>query len=276
MARLGIGVLAFDRCDYLRATLDGLKSNDLTDCDVWLFQDGAKNRVTGKAWASQADLDEVFRAFRESGFELAVRHEHNIGIAHNRLSLFEQFDSRYDGWIQLEDDVVMSRNCVGVMRHLLEQFRDMKDIGMIMSPLVDGIAGQDPLCLFRGVSHVGCFATRREWFGPVLARFREYCAAIGDREYQNHDAYRRDVHALMGTTDILCSSDGALQWALKASGLSGWVLGMSRSRCVGVKGLHMRQAIYDKYRFGDVVLRDYQGETEQPWRRDEHTPFRRF
>jgi len=35
---LGIGIMSFDRPDYLRGTLHGLMTNDLTDCDVWLFQ----------------------------------------------------------------------------------------------------------------------------------------------------------------------------------------------------------------------------------------------
>ncbi len=266
--KLGIGIMSFDRPDYLREALHGLMTNDLTGCDVWLFQDGATCHVTGEARAEQADLDASVRAFEECGFERVVRHDHNISIALNRLSVLEQMSERYEGFIQLEDDVVMARNCVRVMRHLLAQFAGADDMGLIASPLAVSEEERDPNWLYPGPVISSCFATRREWFAPVLARYRQYCAVIGDRPYTPHEAYREEVGALIGT-DLPCSSDGGLWWAAEGCGRCFWSMGAPRTRSIGVEGLHSRPEIYAKHCLGDVVLRDYVGETEEPWGRAE-------
>jgi len=264
MKKFGIGILSFNRPVYLRATLQGLKSNDLTDCDVWLFQDGAVCEFTGAVRANQADLDECVKAFKESGFSNVVRHEYNISIARNRLALLQCLSADYSIFMQLEDDVVMARHCVQIMRHLLEQFADKQDMGMIVSGLMD-IADNDSLCLYREQLHISCFATRREWFAPVLVRFLQYCEAIGGQEYPAHN-WIPEAKALIGSK-LPPSSDGGLSWAATVSGRLVWTLGRPRTRGIGVMGMHFRPEIYERLKLGEVVLRDYEGETEVEWQR---------
>jgi len=264
--KLGIGIMSFDRPDYLRGALHGLMTNDLTDCDVWLYQDGAICHATGRAMAKQMDIEASVRAFEEYWPRKVVIQKYNIGIALNRLALLEFLNREYPAFIQLEDDVVMARNCVRVMRHLLAQFANADDMGLIVSPLV-AVAGRDPLQLYPRVPLcTTCFAARREWFTPVLSRFRQYCAVIGQRPYTPHEDYREEIEALIGS-DQPCSSDGALRWASDGCGRLAWVMGAPRTRSIGVMGLHSRPEIYARHCLGDVVLRDYAGETGELWGR---------
>jgi len=153
------------------------------------------------------------------------------------------------------------------MQHLLTQFEHAHDMGMIVSP-IETLEGRKPNALYDiGPMHLSCFATRREWFAPVLAHYREYCDVIGNLPYTPHEAYREKVEALIGSS-LPCSSDGGLSWAASTCLHWPWVMGEPRARSIGPYGVHSRPETYDRHRLGDVILRDFAGETDTPWSRE--------
>lgn len=269
MSDLAIGVMAFDRPHYLAETLASLKANDLTNCDVWLFQDGANCHLRGNPKAKQEDLDKCAMLFADSFPDgWVIRHDDNIGIAQNRLALFEYL-ADYPAFIQLEDDVVVAPQFVSLARHLLGQFAEDIDVGFIGSGIVKNSRDWwQPNTIYRQVMAISAIFARKEWFAPVLKLYKEYCWTIKDYPYTPHEPYMEKVAWLIGK-NLPASSDGALMWATQKTEHYSWVMGAPRARSVGVWGVHCRPEIYKRKGMGELVLREYDGELETAWHKDD-------
>ena len=260
--RLGIGVMAFDRVDYLRECLRALKQNDLTDCDIYLFQDGVRCHLTGTMRGNAAKINESMQMFRRFFPEGKVVYQNNnVGIALNRLRMLETLLDRYEGFVALEDDAVISPNFVAIARHLTDQFANDTDIGLIRSPLMPQTAPPNEINL--NSAHVGAMFTRRNWFQPLLGKYIAYCRMISAYPYTDQREWHRAV--MMVFEKPITSSDAALEHAASEVHKHCWALGQPRARNIGKQGQHFRPEIFKRFRMGEVELKVYPDELTQPW-----------
>jgi len=268
---IGIGIMSFDRPHYLGPMLQSLGANDLTDCEVWLFQDGRECHVTGRQMARQEDIAECVGLFEQADLPLGrvVAHTHNLGIGLNRLALYNALMRNYDSFIQLEDDVVLAPGFVALMHKLLSDFADNEDVGLIRSSLRPCDDIEKTYCILRDATWwaaFGAFGTRSEWFASVLAQYERYCDVIRPYPYTPHEDYAGLVTKLIGP-DTVPSSDGALIWATDTTRRYPWTIPMPRARSIGAHGVHCRPEIFERLRMHEVILRDYPNELAIEWQK---------
>ena len=122
-----IALIAYNRPDHLRRTLDALSKNEgASETDLFIFSDGPKS-----------DSDEVLvnevRDIRPEGFRSVSRINNivNVGSSDTVISAVSYVLAMYDSVIVVEDDLVTSRNFLTYMNCCLVLFRDRKDISSI-------------------------------------------------------------------------------------------------------------------------------------------------
>ena len=107
---LGVGVIAFDRPQYLRRTLAGLLLQDYTGDVVYhLFLDGAENEHSGRTVGRQAGIDQsklTFQRMIPSG--IVHQQGKNLGIGLHQYAATEQMTALYDRVMMIEDDCAIS------------------------------------------------------------------------------------------------------------------------------------------------------------------------
>ena len=133
MVKLGIAMQSWHRPDYLRQCLESLAANDLRDVDVHLWQEGQYCRVTGQQRTSTEEIAGCVTAFERAAMphKFTHVHEQHVGCAVQQLILMPYMAERYEQFIVLTDDVVVSRYCVPVMRRIMEQYAGDPKIGSI-------------------------------------------------------------------------------------------------------------------------------------------------
>jgi GT2 family glycosyltransferase len=123
---LPIGVLSFNRPDYLEQVLTSLSAQLVPDDHCYLFQDGAWNPCSGETRAQEAELwrcVEVFSRLIPAGRVFAS--PMNLGVAGNyrraEAYIFQYLRSQEA--VFLEDDLVLSPDFMRVTVDLLARIQ---------------------------------------------------------------------------------------------------------------------------------------------------------
>lgn len=265
--RLGIGILGFDRPELLSRCCDHLKKNDLRNTETWLFQDGYYCHITGKFVADPKEIQDslsIFVAHGLPGLKTVYQGGPNYGTALNRLAMLEKLSERYEAFIALEGDIIVSRNFVALARKLLNQFAGDPALGGFRSPLCP-TRSRDANSIYLDEAHIGAMFTWSSRLKPILEHYRIYIDLIRNRPYRSQSKWAPEVRSLM--KEVGTSSDAALEWAGKQAGTPFWSLGAPRAKNIGEKGLHMLPHIHRSLGMDAVALIEYPGELTQTWRK---------
>lgn len=165
--QISVGIISFNRPDYLKRLVDSLKENDLTNTVFYLFQDGAVNKFNRERYAEDKDIEramEVFDNAKLPGPSRAVfKQKDNVGIAINQFGAVEYLTNKTDYCIILECDQVVSPYYLRVMRVLAEQFLNNDFIFSVSS-------GHRKLCkeqdIEKNIDVVKL--TRGHWWGELF------------------------------------------------------------------------------------------------------------
>jgi len=250
---LGISIMAWNRPYYLAQCLDSLKANDLTNCDVHLWQDGAVCHITGKQLTYDGLIDESVATFERAGLPNATVHsqERNIGCAAQRATLMPWMAERYRWFFCIDDDVVLSPHCVTLVRRALAQFEDDPRMASI-SP---GMGLKCPPEHWRNYldaltypeKHVWADAYWRDKWAQMWPWYMQYYDIIKDHPYRHFSEYRNDVEAWARKLHVSSevSSDTAVARAAKLAGMRRWRFVVNRATSIGDYGLNCRPDVID-------------------------------
>lgn len=259
-----VAVLAFNRPDYLRETLQSLAvqtPDALSGREVHLFQDGALNRISGCQYTSAEIRNENVKAFLEifPNGELHVQ-EDNLGIALHfdfvERYLFEK--RKFEAAIFLEDDLVLSPLYLDVMDKLIAGALSNERIGCVAAygnHRASQLDQQSNLSKIIHMDHRWAFATtRRQWLRqrPYID---EYISLISKMDYQRRNHYEIvDWFTDKNVAPFVTSQDGVKGAFMNMTGAVALMSYCCYGKYIGEKGIHWTKEIYESAGFAKTEL----------------------
>lgn len=244
LSTIGIAVLAWNRPDYLRATLQALAKNNLDDTEIHLFLDGHICKFTGNEITDKTLVDGAEAVFKKVFPDGTVhRRKHNVSIAINQYDAMRYMCDNYKSFLFTEDDVVVSPHWLDIVRVLRTQYANNSEVACI-SPSFrlycdtgDKEKHEDKLIVTGG--HFWNELIWSEKWREVTHWFDQYYQHTKDRPYKqrNHGA----IHSLFREYDYdssVTSQDAGKDWAIKASGKKRLRLVVNRATGIGDYGYH--------------------------------------
>jgi hypothetical protein len=263
-AQAPIVVLAFNRPDYLAATLESLMRQEGVDVAarrVFLFQDGGYNRASGVTYCSDAMIGsniDMFRRIVPHGIPLVSYH--NIGIALNfdraERFVFEELEA--DAAVFLEDDLVLGRYYLAVLDRLVGLALTNERVGYVAAygnP-------KAPLAIQRGelsrlipLGHNWAFGlTRRQWLKqrPYVER---YLSIVRGQDYllRDHDRII-DLFHEWGLGAPGSSQDIAKSHACILTGSARVNTYACYGHYIGRRGVHFSNEVFEELGFGGTEV----------------------
>jgi len=257
---LQIGILSFNRPDYLEQVLTSLSVQLSPDDRCYLFQDGSWNPWSGEYRAQDSDIwkcVDLFSRIIPSGhvFVSTV----NLGIAGNYRRAEEyiyQFINA-DEALFIEDDLILSPHFLTVTVALLDIAAACPAIGYVSA------YGDFWASVHEQAEHEGQLQPMHENWGSALTKaswlkqrpLREiYWSIVANRDYQQRDhnlisAFFREIGL-----NINQSSQDASRWAAcAANGLLRLTTRTCHARYIGKVGIHGDASHFSKFRFADAI-----------------------
>jgi len=131
--------LVFDRIDYTKQTISALeKCVEANDIDWYVFQDGIKNPLSNKIYATEEDLDAVKSIVDNSSLNILhfERSEWNGSIPQQKWKAHQVFERGYDTIFFFEDDLLVSKYYLRLLKIMSWQFPN--DIGFLFNNKNEG------------------------------------------------------------------------------------------------------------------------------------------
>lgn len=263
MTRIAGALLAFERPHYLRQTLNSLEECiEKENIDWYLFQDGIKNKFSGRKAANKMDVNISFNILRQSDLpnKKIVKNEYNLSIPLQVDKVFSLFDEGYDLVMFFENDVIVSKYSLRLNRLIMEQYpdciptlytnRSVDDIEDIESNL-DILMRSD-----RASFHT--FSMRKEQFDEIREGWREFIELIDGVDYamRNHEYIRNEL----GTRHS--SNDSLLQKLLLDAGYFRVRPLISRAQYIGMEGFHSSVENFQRQFEGSIGKLEYKKDAE--------------
>ena len=117
-------IFAFNRLEPLKATVTSvLQNSEASESDLYVFVDGARPNIEGEAEKVNAVQDYVKTI---SGFKsITVRFsETNKGLGPSIIAGVTEVINKYGSAIVLEDDLILSKNCLAFMNQGLDKYKN--------------------------------------------------------------------------------------------------------------------------------------------------------
>ena len=259
---IGVGILAFNRPQYLRRLLISLEmQTDLSGCEFHLFLDGAINQTTGVQYAYQKDIDACERLFERA--RLPNKHIHtqeqNVGISIASLELTDTLASTYERIMQLEDDVVLSPDWLYLARILYGELEEHPDVYSFNPGFRRyGTHADDAANLGRITytwNHMWCECFTADRWARIRDYYMEYHAYVVEEDYiERMDGPVREFFDGLGMREgLACSQDGGREMAIVRSGMCRAQCAVNRALGIGQYGIHFTPELYAEMGFARQV-----------------------
>lgn len=263
---IAIAILSFDRPDYLKQILDSLKLNDLSNCDIYFFQDSFKT-ISNELVADEDDVVLATRCFMDSklGGEIIIQ-PYNLAPALH-FDFIEKLlfrDKKYERVIFLEDDMVLQPNYISTLKYMFDKYGDDPRIAMISAYGAyygNSLKNQEEnKHRLAGMHHNWAFGLTREFWERRQPFVEEYLEKfMYGKEYR-----KRDNGAILSwLKEKGCGFQATSQDSIKEA--SGIFLNAIKITCypvlakyIGEHGLHQDPANYKREGFNNTII--YPGE----------------
>lgn len=253
---------------YLNEVIKSLRENDLTDCDVFCVIDGVVNKYTGRITCEASKHEQVVNLVDEHTdiFKEVFKNKHNLGVAINQLTytdyFFNELDYKY--LLHLEDDLVLSKNYVFLIKKLLAKYEDDEKVKQVLgSPkdvkdYIDGNKDEKKLAraTFPKTPHAWGVGWWREKWNKMKPYFMEsYRRFLKDIDYVNRDHNKIiEFYKKHSLDDRTSSQDKQRDLAFSRAGYTDTIQTVKqRAKYIGKSGLHSTPGLY---------YRDWQGTTD--------------
>lgn len=249
MTQLGIAIMSYNRPDYLREMLATLADNDLTGCDVHLWQDGPLPDNDPEA------INTSMAAFEQTDLPNKVIHESavNLCCAKHRAQVMPYMAGQYERFICMDNDIILSPYAMTHLRTLLDQYDDDEQIAGV-SPGLRLLCAPEEAMRYRDAvtdlltGHLWCEGYWAHKWARLWPWYEQYLSVLGEQDYrtivpeqENIKAWNRSISGDERFDGP--SSDTALIRAIHLSGMTRLRLVVNRATGIGDWGLHCRPDI---------------------------------
>jgi len=252
---IGVGIIAYNRPEYLKWTLLTLENQELSgNCDFHFFLDGAASTPAKPLVYQSKQLFEIS--------SLHNKHKHirekNAGIAQNQLDARDYLSKNYSHFIIVEDDVVLSKYAIRVLRVLADHINNR-----VFSAGISFIKKGNKLdqCFYHNSEHWWCELYSSKNWQAVRPYFMQYYQLVKDVNYKMRDHKKiRDFYSDNSFPERRTSQDSGVDFSLFKSDMRRVTTSVNRGMYIGIEGTHFNEQLAEKYHFNDQV--PYQFESD--------------
>jgi hypothetical protein len=258
--KLGIGLISYDRPHYFKQVIESLeKQTYLQNTDFHLFQDGAKNKFSGRCGAYRRNIKSCIDVFTNSKLPNKGYHINklNVGNAINQFEAVEYLSKKYDYFMIIEDDVILSTNYLRMIRILIEQYlledNNIFSLGLSFTRLCklqDINQNLNKVKLQNMHWWAECWRSKN-WL-KIKPYFIQYYNLVKAVDYMRRDPFiiKRFFHS-HGFNIPQTSQDAGKDFALFKTGLKRLTTVVNRGFYIGEVGMHFRPQTYKRFRLGE-------------------------
>jgi len=243
--KIAIGIISWNRPEYLKQLIKTLEINDCSEVDFHLFQDGAVCKFTGNELTESDKIIESIKLFHKSKLPNKYYHirDKNVSVAISQFEAMKFLCENYSQFIFLENDVIVSPNFIVIMKKLLNQFEHDERIACI-SPGLGLLCKEDKvkenldkLVFKRGHFWAeGCWA--KKW-KIIEKEYMAYYNIVKDKPYRKRDEGAiKTLFENNGIKMITTSQDNGKDWAIIKTGMKRARLVVNRATGIGDWGIH--------------------------------------
>lgn len=272
MSRLGIAIMAYNRPHYLARCLETLVANDLTDADVHLWQDGNVDAIRRTQLCAVDSIEESVSVFERAGLQSATVHRSDVNLccAAQRAQLMPYMAERYETFICMDDDVVLSPWAIRHMRTLFAQYAGDGHTGSISPgfklecPRGGERKHRDKVKYTRG--HFWCEGWWRDTWARVWPWYEAYYERVRHVPYRDIGTMHAQIQewshglGLEGEYAAGPSSDTALARGLILAGYERMRFCVNRATGIGDEGLHCYPELMAKLGAGHQPIHTWDDE----------------
>lgn len=252
--RIGVAIIAYNRPDYFQWLLHSLENQvDPGACAYHLFIDGAKCEADKQLIEQSINLFEIANLPNK----VIHRRQKNVSIAINQFEARNFMADHYDHFIMAEDDILLSKYAMRLIRVLGDYISDE-----IFSASISFIrkAPKGAIDLYLNKAH---YHHRQHWWfelyrsanwRKVRPYFKQYYDLVKDGNYKmrNHRQIT-DFYKSEGFDEHRTSQDSGMDYALFKAGMKRISTFVNRGMYLGVNGTHFNEMLAENYRFPDQV-----------------------
>lgn len=274
MGKIGIGLISFDRHHYFKRLVASLEGQtNLSDVDFHLFQEGSVNKFSRRVAALQGKLDRSISVFDNSKLPNKTKHiqQHHVGTAINQFEAVEYLAKNYEYFMVIEDDVVLSRHYIQLMRVLFGQYLPHDDVFSVSLGFVRHCKPYEIGNNLDKMIYKNTHWWAEGWYSKNWEKVRKYFLYYY-QFVQNCDYKQRPAAKITrmfnshGFYIPQTSQDAGKDFALYKSGMRRIVTTVNRGLSIGERGTHFKPGLYKRmglaqqvpYEFGvDSNLREF-------------------
>jgi hypothetical protein len=251
---LGVALISFNRPGYFKKLIKSLESQvDTGDVEYHLFQDGAVNKFSHILKSDPKLIKQNVSVFKNSNLNNKTEHIHemNVGNAINQFEAAEFMSSHYDYFLMIEDDLILSKHYIRLMRILMDQFIDKEDVFSVSLNF-------KRLCKKREIDqnldkvvykslHWWAEGWSASKWKSVRKYFLQYYDLVKNCDYQKRPASK--IKHLFHSNGLMIpqtSQDAGKDYALHKVGLKRINSVVNRGFYIGEKGMHFSPYLYKK------------------------------
>ncbi|MBU2811775.1 hypothetical protein HF669_10465 [Acidithiobacillus thiooxidans] len=251
-----IGIMCYNRPNYLKKTLDSILSNDIQDRLIFIFHDKPKNFYDEGYIETVVIIEEYLSRFPENTVYLS--NNVNLGCANQWYRMFDivfEFSNCHAAYF-FEDDIVLEKNYLSIMDNLFHLFGNDERVGLIscFNPILRddkysySLMGQD----------WGVGMPRTAWH-KIKGLFFEYLKLQFTRDYTaRHSEFIQQWITDLGLRwlDGHEGSDSIIEYLLAGNGLARIVTNFNLAMPIGEEGMHFKPDDFQKL-FNNVTIQDF-------------------
>jgi len=255
--RIGVGIISWDRPQYLEQLINTLEKNDLHNTEFHLFQDGAVCKFTDVELTNPHNILKSIKVFHSSS--LPNKHLHlqdkNVSVAINQFEAMGVLCQNYEHFIFLENDVVLSPNFVTLAKKILKQFEKDKRVACV-SPGFKLLCKKDVIekNLDRLIFKRGHFWTEICWsekWKKIEKAYLPYYDIVKDVAYRERSSNMiNNLFEKSGYKMLATSQDNGKDWAISMAEMRRVRMVVNRATGIGDYGIHSTPEKLKQHRDG--------------------------
>jgi len=246
--KIGVALICFDRPGYFIQTIASLeKQGDLDNYDFHLFQDGQINKFSGRTVTQKSLIEKCIKIFRNSKLPNKIEHieEKNIGNANNQFNAADLMSEKYEYFMVIEDDVILSPDYLRLIRVMIPQYLGetrVFSLGLSFERFCkpDEINKYIDKVFFKNVHWWAECWKSKNWL-KVRPTFLKYMAFVKDVDYHDRPAYEiKNFFRMNGFNIPQTSQDAGKDFALFKNKMKRITSVVNRGFYIGEHGMHFR------------------------------------
>lgn len=257
MSKLGVALIAFNRPDYFTELIKSLEAQTDQDVEYHLFSDGAINKFSKVRHANNRDIRAVRELFEQSKLPSKKTHYRieNIGNGINQFEAVEYMSSKYDNFLVIEDDIMLSKHYIQLARKVIPLIKDdifSINLGNLRTCDKKEIKKNLNKMTYKNTHWFAEIWSSKQWF-KIRPHFLDYYSLISNRDYTRRP--HKIIRAMFkenGYPVPQSSQDAGKDYSLFKSGMKRLTTVVNRGFYIGRKGMHFTPEKYEKYGFPDM------------------------